>query len=651
MKIIVSFVPLCFLGACGWVDSTGRESNSTPVAQIRFDDGQQAEARQINELDSLRISASGSDPDGSISSYRWSDQPVEQGALDQCAVAPDFNMDIAANSLQEACAPAGSSCSLSIDRLADSAGDNVDFLITAPNLRAPVGVTYELTAIDNDGGIGSQRSTFCLIAINAAPDAENDTYTVLEGERLDVPAARGVLANDSDDDHVQNGALTVSVTPKKAPTLASLFNLRNDGGFTYVPLSVSLRSDASDSFEYWVTDGVHEPVSATVNVRIVAKDDPPEQLDDIPDLEAVPGIPFEFDISPYFEDPEGSTLSFAIVGGSLPRSGALVLSSNGVLSGTAELFDEGSYTISVAASDGSGGVTATINLDVLENLPVAAVSIPSQSAAVGEEITLDVSTRFDDPENQSLTYSVDTQYSNAELNMNARSGELTAEFDDAGRYTIDVSADDGVNEPSSIRFIVVVTLDNSSPIFRGSIANQTIDFGDSITPISGGFTDPDGDDLEFDVLGTLPAGVSISARGVITGRPTRSGSFAGIRIIATDPFGEFARSNAFTISVVAAPAAPANSAPVYEEDTVFNQGISLGQSIRAVTPEFSDPDGDRLSYSIIGGTLPAGVSINRTTGAVTGRPTIRIWALDLQVLATDPSGASAASDPFWIRVR
>lgn len=640
--------------SCGWVDSTGRSSNSSPVTQISFDDGQQSESTQINELSSLRVRASGSDADGSISSYRWSEQPVRQGVLDACISAEnDFDASIAANSLQEACASLDG-CSVSIEEQSDSPEESVIFLVSVPELRAPVGVTYELTATDNDGGVGTQTSTFCLIAINVAPEAVGDSFTVLEGTTLNVGVApeRNLLTNDSDDNHVLNDPLSVLLTPKRAPTQASAFTLRANGGFTYTPRTSGITADTTDSFEYWITDGVHDPVSATVNVRIVAKDDPPVLVEEIPAVDAVAGIFFEFDVSPYFEDPEGGDLNFAIVGGSLPASGELTLSALGVLSGTAELFDEGSYTISIVASDGSGGITGTLTLDIQDNLPVVASSIPAQTAEAGEAFTLNVSSRFEDPEGEPLTFSVDTSFSDAELTMNASTGVLQAVFEDGGRYTIDVSASDGITPPESIRFIVNVTLDNTSPVFRGSIASQTVDAGDLITPISGVFSDADDDLLEYTFTGTLPTGLSLSSTGVITGRPTRIGRFAGIRIVATDPFGEFARSNAFTLTVVAAPVVrPSNTSPIYEDDTVGNQGIELGAPITPVRPQFSDPDGDVLSYTVIGGILPAGVTINSTTGVVSGTPLAAGWVRGLQVLATDPSGASAASDEFWILVR
>jgi len=543
--------PLILLVGCGWVDSTGRGSNSVPVAQISFADGQQSPVRVLNELETLLLQASSTDADGTVNQYAWSEEPVEEGALNQCAGQPDFDISIAADSLANACSERAN-CAVNIELQPESGENDVQFLLTVPELQAPVGVTYELTVTDNDGGIGTQRSTFCLIAINEAPTAQDDTYAVVEGDSLEVSAELGVLENDSDDEHVLNQTLVVLAEPLQAPTKASAFTLRSDGSFSYVPLPFTNNRVQSieDTFEYFISDGVHDPVSATATINIVAINDAPELIEDIPELEAIAGIEFEADLTTYFEDPEGSALSFAIVGGSLPPSGGIVLAATGTLSGTPEPIDEGSYTIEVAVSDGSKGTTAEVTLIVAENLPVAAISILTQDAELGEDFSLDISDFFTDPEDQPLVYSFSAVSSDADLSINARSGLLSGTFSDIGRYTIDVSADDGVNIPSRIRFAVEVSSDNDAPVFRGLIASQTIDLGERISQISGRFSDPDGDDLVYSMQGQLPFGLTLDeTTGVISGSPRFANNYTGLRLIATDPFDQFARSNSFNIRV------------------------------------------------------------------------------------------------------
>lgn len=647
----VGVLCICALSSCGWVDATGRENNNVPVTRISFNDQPVDEATKLEEEDDIILQADSTDEDGVVSNYQWSTTPITQGALDVCSAIPDFDMSRAADTLNDACAD-GVDCAVSIEQLSGSTSGTVEFLVTAPKLRAPVGVSYDLIATDNDGGVGRQRSTFCMIAINEAPEAVDDAFTIVEGLVLNVKSTeRNLLSNDRDDDDSSNGELRVLSGPKRLPSAARVFSLRSDGGFYYEPDSTKIPASGIDSFEYFLSDGVYDTSFATVTIQIIKRDNPPTQIDDIPQLILIAGIPFSLDLNEFFEDPDGASLGYALADGALPPSGALTLSADGILSGSAESFDEGSYEFTVLASDGNASVSADIALDIIDNAPVEATAIAAQSASVGEEFTLDVSEYFSDPELQALSYSVDYDDDDAQLSMNAATGVLSGFFTDDDRFTIDVLASDGFNTPSRIRFVVVVDSDNAAPIFRGAIASQTVELGELITPIRGNFSDADDDELDITLLGRLPAGVTLNANGVITGIPEQAGEFEGLRLVATDPSGKFIRSNSFAINVID-PQVPVtqNNAPEYVDDTVFNQGISLGSAMRPVEPQFTDADGDELSYSITGATLPAGVTIDQDTGVVSGTPLSVGWTMGLQVEASDPEGATATSDVFWIRV-
>jgi len=174
----VGFLCICALSSCGWVDATGRENNNVPVTRISFDDELAGDAKELEEEDEIILQANSTDDDGVVSNYRWSTTPITQGALDACSVIPNFDMSRAPDTLNEACAD-GVECSVSIEQLSGSTTGTVEFLVTAPKLRAPVGVSYDLIATDNDGGVGRQRSTFCLIAVNEAPEAVDDSFTIL----------------------------------------------------------------------------------------------------------------------------------------------------------------------------------------------------------------------------------------------------------------------------------------------------------------------------------------------------------------------------------------------------------------------------------------------------------------------------------------
>lgn len=559
VKKLLVLTPLFMLSACDWVDSTGRGSNSAPVTQITFADGQSTEASVLIEENSLTLSVSASDPDGEINRYQWLPQPLAQGNLNQCAGIDGFNL--AVESLDAACT-SDINCAVTFEQLQGD-GEGAEFMITAPELRAPVGVTYQLDAIDNDGGTGSQQSTFCLIAMNEAPDAQDDTFTVVEGQVLTVTAGPGqvhLLSNDKEHDHIANNALSVITQPVSGPTSGTSFSLQSDGGFTYAAPVFADRGTVSivDTFVYSVTDG-NDFSEATVTINVVGKNDPPELIAQIPLQQVAIGVEFESDLSAFFFDEEGADLSFAITSGSLPASGSLTLSPTGILSGTAVPIDEGNYAIELVAFDGSEQVRANVSISVVENLPVEVVPIAGQVNELGEVLELDLADYFTDPEGAPLTYKVVSQFSSATINLDENTGELTATFPTVGTFTIEVSASDGINIPTTLRISVTVSSDNVGPVFRGSYGNRVATVGEPITPvISGflGFSDADNDVLTYTISGTLPDGLTLRANGVVFGIPTEAGNFPNIRFIATDPFGEFAISNAFRIRVLPAVITP-----------------------------------------------------------------------------------------------
>lgn len=69
-----------------------------------------------------------------------------------------------------------------------------------------------------------------------------------------------------------------------------------------------------------------------------------------------------------------------------------------------------------------------------------------------------------------------------------------------------------------------------------------------------------GEDLTFEIVGTLPDGLSLSSAGVLSGTPTSIEAVIGLRIRATNGESETADSNAFSVRVVSVFAHAARSA-------------------------------------------------------------------------------------------
>ena len=136
--------------------------------------------------------------------------------------------------------------------------------------------TDSFTYKAHDGTAESDKPatvTITVAAVNDAPVAVDDTYTVGEDSTLTVDAATGVLRNDTDADA---GALTVAEPrPISGPSHGTL-TLNADGSFTYTP---EANYYGTDTFAYKVSDGTSQSAN-TANVTIIISDvaDTPTEL-------------------------------------------------------------------------------------------------------------------------------------------------------------------------------------------------------------------------------------------------------------------------------------------------------------------------------------------------------------------------------------
>ncbi|MFK8080409.1 MAG: putative Ig domain-containing protein [Granulosicoccus sp.] len=422
------------LAACDWVDSGG--SSDAPeapvvVSEILLDDVPVGQAEVINEKTLARFIV----PQNTSNlerTYAWS-EPLEQGNLPECAGTNGFKPELAASSLDQACT-LESDCAFEFVNLAaepesvpgttpetvpdgqpntpedttDAAG--IVFELRIPALKASVGARYMLEEQDSSGNVFNTEFSICMIAVNEQPDARDDIFVILEGNELNVtPATVNLLSNDSDDIDVSNEPLSVLPEPLSEPENAAVFELGDDGSFTYESNLIDLREDQFDTFTYEVTDGVFT-VSAKATIRVVAINQAPRLLDSIEDLSATEDEVFRVDLAPNFFDPESNNLAFTLSDDTPLAAGTgLSLSRAGVLSGTPTASDVGVYELTIEVSDGGQVTETSFTLEVGETNNRAPFFVTGSVAA---EITgpvlviMRISTEFIDPDGDDLTYSM-----------------------------------------------------------------------------------------------------------------------------------------------------------------------------------------------------------------------------------------------------
>ena len=321
-----------------------------------------------------------------------------------------------------------------------------------------------------------------------------------------------------------------------------------------------------------------------------------------------------------------ATLSYSD-NGTLPP-GLSIDPNSGSITGTPTT--KGTYPVTITVTD-SAGFTGTTTFNWTITNTISVTNPGAQSNGSGSPITAVPISATDSSPTATLTYS-DGGTLPPGLSIDPTSGSITGTPTTGGVYPVTITVTDNSDASASVSFTWTITntVSVTNPGAQSNLSGAAI----SAVPISA--TDSSSTaTLAYSDGGTLPPGLSVDpSSGSITGTPTTAGSYPVI-ITATDNAGYSGNTDfTWTITNTVSVASPGD------------QSNGSGAAITAVPISATDSSSTAtLAYSD-GGTLPAGLSIDPTSGSITGTPTTGgVYAVT--ITATDGSGASGNATFNW----
>ena len=149
------------------------------------------------------------------------------------------------------------------------------------------------------------------------------------------------------------------------------------------------------------------------------------------------------------------------------------------------------------------------------------------------------------------------------------------------------------------------------------------------TPTSSG-----GAVTSYGVAPALPTGLSLNtSTGVITGTPTAVTATGSYTVTATNSAGS---TPAFLTITVNAGVIPPTGLTYSTNPAVYTNGV-------AITPNTPSSSGGAVASYGVSPTLPAGLSLNTSTGVISGTPTVVSAIASYTVTATNSAGYTTAS--------
>ena len=371
----------------------------------------------------------------------------------------------------------------------------------------------------------------------------------------------------------------------------------------------------------------------TFTITVVPANRAPAQEGTIPNQSLILGQSSDpvIDVSTYFSDPDGDTLTYTASSADTAR--VTVSLSDTTLTVT-PVAAGGSATITVTATD-TDGATGNQTFSVgVKGPPVAVGTIPLQKLEVGgDSIFFKVFELYFHEPDGNMTGSGMSHPNTAVANIgiNPFNNHLLT-ITPVGKGTDSVQITMIDPEGSATQQLNIRVF--NGPVTNGTIPDVSLDVGGSSpdVDVSAYFDASDMSDLSYTAVSSDTAKATVSVSGAtLTLTPVAAGTVT-ITVRAGDSAGNHA-SQTFTATVVQPNRSPVAVGTIPSDQTMKIGGNAITIDVK---PYFSDPDGDALTYHLWRTGGPAsiifsfedGVLTVNTNGHQTGTPQFRAVARD-----------------------
>ncbi len=295
-------------------------------------------------------------------------------------------------------------------------------------------------------------------------------------------------------------------------------------------------------------------------------------------------------------------LTWSLTSGALPAG--LALSPAGLISGTPTALGTSTFTVKVADSSSPvQEIPRSFSIKIVKPLVISTASLAS--GVIGSPYTSSLAATGG---SVPYVWSVIGGTLPTGLTLDGSTGQITGSPTTAGTSNITIQVADAsapqqlTTKAFSIAIAALLTITNST------LPEAQVGHPYSVTLVPAGGTAP----FVWSVTsGTLPAGISLNtSTGVLSGTPTTAGTVSlTFKVVdVSNPQQQASK----TFSLV-------RTVPPFQITTASlpdgTKGVAYSATVGAtdgVAP---------YTWSVTGGTLPTGLSLNASTGAITGTPT------------------------------